>query len=453
MTGTRKLRNQHGQALALAVLLLGAALLAVYAAFNMGQAAATKIRVMHAADNAAYSAADYQARILNYMAYTNRALITNHVTAAQAVTAVGYTEYQYTNTSNLCNLLCWVPFYVGPAINALNQGMQYVKTATGYGAQGIIHGVNAMNLALSLSQQAVWLGAETRMPSVVHEVARANHPDAQVIDASLLLTVAEYLRWTQLYRSESERWRFGRTVQGARDSWTANRGNDGLQWLQRVLMGPGMIKDFRFAKRGGTELSDLKRWEATDTLSLKFKTLRWSGWRPKWKDGERLSLGWGSATSGSGNTNRQADAYGQSGASNSMATEFAWNSQQDVAARYNGIGNFVDLYDGRRKQSLQVIVEVFVDQEAAGTANQSRSRIKAGPTLRSNDQFVGKRIAGQSKAETRFERPEPRQDGSEELASTFNPYWHARLVSQSKSDLLLHDILSGRGLITLTPYY
>lgn len=452
MTGAGKFRSQRGQALALAVVLLGTALLAVYAAFNVGQVASTKMRVMHAADNAAYSAADYQARILNYMAYTNRALITNHVTAAQAVTAVGYTEYQYTNTSNLCNFMCWVPF-VGPAINALNQGMQYMKTGTSYGAQGVIYGVNAMNLALSLSQQAIWIGAEARMPSVVRQVARTNHPDAQVIDASLLRTVAEYLRWTKLYRSESERWRFGRTVQNARDTWTATRNNDGLQWLQRTLMGPNLIKDFRFSKRGGTELSDLERWEATDTLSLKFKTLRWKRLKPRWTDGERLPLGWGSATSGSGNTNRKAEAYGRSGESNSTATDFAWNGQQDVAARYQGIGNFVDLLDKSRNTTLQVIVEVFVDQGAVKTANQIHSRLKAGPALRTEDQFVGKRIASQSKAETRFERPEPRQDGSTELASTFNPYWHARLVSQSTSDLLLHDILSGRSLTTLTPYY
>lgn len=434
--------QQQGQALPLAVLLLGVGLVAVYMAFNVGQVASTKTRVMHASDNAAYSAATYQARVLNYMAYTNRAMITNHVTAAQAVTAAGYLEYQQTGVSNLCDILCNIP-WTAPVMRIINQSVVVTQRFVNIAANAVMTAVNVQNRILAASQQGIWIAAMARMPDIVADVARANHPQAQVVTPLLATTLADYDRMTALYRSRAQRWRFGRTVQNARDNWTANRSRDGLQarWP----------RNFRFSRRGGTELSDLQRWEATDTLSVKFEVWDASDW--EWDDGERPPIGWGSVTSGRGATDRNRNSYGRSLRDNRNATRSAWRNQDRMRVGYEGIGNFVDLTDARRGRTLQVNVEVFVNGNAAQTANQPGNRLVAGPSLRTTDQFVGNRIAASAKAETRFERPTPRADGNTELASTFNPYWYARLVSPTNGNLLTADTASGRLTTTLTPYY
>ena len=436
--------KQRGQALPLAVLLLGAGLVAVYMAFNVGQVASTKTRVMHASDNAAYSAAAYQARVLNYMAYTNRAMITNHVTAAQAVTAAGYLEYQQTSVGNLCRILCVIP-WTAPTMNIINRSVNVSQRIVNTAANAVMVQANVSNTILGVSQQAIWGSAMFRMPAIVTDVATANHPQAQVVTPLLATTLADYATMTQLYRTQAQRWRFGRTVQNARDRWTANRGRDGLQSINPWL------RNFRFSRRGGTELSDLGRLESTDTLSVKFEVWDWSDW--EWDDGERPPLGWGSVTSGNGRANRNRNAYGRSSRDNRNATRSAWRNQVRMRTRYDGIGNFVDLTDRSRRTTLQVNVEVFVTPGAAQTANQGSSRLVAGNSLRTTDQFVGNRIAASAKAETRFERPTPRADGNTELASTFNPYWYARLVSPTNGNLIAADTASGRFTTTLTPYY
>lgn len=440
--------KQRGQALPLAVLLLGVGLLAVYMAFNVGQVASTKTRVMHASDNAAYSAANYQARVMNYMAYTNRAMITNHVTAAQAVTAAGYLDYQSTTLSNICKIACYVP-YVGTAVKAADKILEITQAAVTYASEALMVEVNAQNAILAVSQQAIWATAMAKLPEIVNDVARANHPQAKVMDTLLADTVTDYFAWTEHYSTQSERWRFGRTVQNARDAWTANRSRDTLEDIQHLIPGLGyVIKDFRVSRRGGTELSNLERWESTDTLSVNYAELHdWD-----WDDGERMRIGWGSTTSGKGKKERGKNAYGRSKRDNPKVTKKAWRSQNTFKTPYGGIGSFIDLNDKKRKQTLQVHVEVYVEQKAVNTANQTGNPVVAGQTLRTTDQFVGNRIAASAMAETRFERPTPRKDGSTELASTFNPYWHARLVSPGSGALAAADTLSGRLTTTLTPY-
>ena len=61
--------------------------------FSTGQISADKQRVTNAADAAAYSAALWRARVLNYDAYSNRAMIANEVAIAQTLTLTSETQY------------------------------------------------------------------------------------------------------------------------------------------------------------------------------------------------------------------------------------------------------------------------------------------------------------------------------------------------------------------------
>lgn len=435
---------QRGQALILAVLLLPACLLLLYAAFNVSRIASARSAIAQAADNAAYSGAVHNARALNYMAYLNRAMIVNHVTAAQAVTASSYLGYQEQNTRRLCLAFCAVP-YLGQVVRSVDQLVHGGQQMADRLAPVSLRLVDLMNSGLQASQHAVWLAAAAQLPEVVRSVARANHQQVRVAEIPLQQARLRYLHWIRRYESESERWRFAHAVTGALDDWTVNRGHDGLQWIRHLLPVPLVIRDLRFSRRGGTELTDLRHWESVDTLSLKFKVPRWN---LRWRDGERPPLGWNSREAGQGRHNRLPSAFGRSGADNPLATRFAWSEQQNLYGAYAGMGSYLDLERNHRRKGLSVLVEVNLPASAAGSANQANSRLRAGPSMRMKDGLINQQLAAIAKAEAHFIRPQPRRDGNEELASTFNPYWRARLVSPEPAELRQADLTSGRGTLS-----
>ena len=82
-----------GQALVPALLLLSLCGVAWAALYNLGQVAAARARLTHAADAAVYSAALEQARTLNLLAYINRAQIAHQVAMAHLVTLATWARF------------------------------------------------------------------------------------------------------------------------------------------------------------------------------------------------------------------------------------------------------------------------------------------------------------------------------------------------------------------------
>src|SRR5690606_31629994 len=103
-------RRQRGQALVLALVLVFAGLLGLFFMFSTGQVSASKQRLVNAADAAAYSAALWRARVLNFHAYANRAIVAQEVAVAQAVTLVSWAKYFEQFTGNASTLAAaWPP--------------------------------------------------------------------------------------------------------------------------------------------------------------------------------------------------------------------------------------------------------------------------------------------------------------------------------------------------------
>src|SRR5215218_5215023 len=85
--------SQRGQIAPIAlfgVLIASAVLVLMY---NAGQKVTEKSQVANAADAAAYSGAVWTARHLNFMAYTNRAMVANHVAVGHFVSYVSWVRY------------------------------------------------------------------------------------------------------------------------------------------------------------------------------------------------------------------------------------------------------------------------------------------------------------------------------------------------------------------------
>ena len=81
--------RQRGQALVVALAFAAALVGAMLLVINVGQLINGKHRLLVAADAAAYSAAVWQARSLNYQAYLNRAVIANDAAIIAQRHAVG----------------------------------------------------------------------------------------------------------------------------------------------------------------------------------------------------------------------------------------------------------------------------------------------------------------------------------------------------------------------------
>ncbi|MHB1678877.1 MAG: pilus assembly protein TadG-related protein, partial [Sulfuriferula sp.] len=123
--------KEPGQAALLAVILLPVLLLAALFVFNTGQLTATKLRTQNAADGAAYSAMQLQARQLNFIAYTNRAMVANQVAMGQMVSLVSWSRYAKTlgkNIDHLGTLASWIPG-VGQIIKSITQTIQQISSA------------------------------------------------------------------------------------------------------------------------------------------------------------------------------------------------------------------------------------------------------------------------------------------------------------------------------------
>ncbi|NOY67698.1 MAG: hypothetical protein GXP13_09890, partial [Gammaproteobacteria bacterium] len=109
-----RFNHQKGQALILSVFLVLATAMAAVLMYNTGQTTTEKTRLVNAADAAAYSGAVFVARNLNFIAYTNRAMIANHVAVGHFVSYVSWLRYVKKSIGKLNNYTRFIP-YAGPA--------------------------------------------------------------------------------------------------------------------------------------------------------------------------------------------------------------------------------------------------------------------------------------------------------------------------------------------------
>lgn len=101
--------KQSGQALPLGIAFLMSTVLLALVLFNTGQSASERARLMNTADAAAYSGLIWQARALNFQAYTNRAMVANQVSIGQLVSLTSWTQYAYHVARNIDEIGTYFP--------------------------------------------------------------------------------------------------------------------------------------------------------------------------------------------------------------------------------------------------------------------------------------------------------------------------------------------------------
>src|SRR5690606_20488002 len=146
---------------------------------NAGQLVNDKMRLTNAADAAAFSAAQWQARALNYQSYLNRAIVANEVAIAQLVSLRSWSAYVDRVTTNIDQITTFVPYLNAP-MRALERGWDAVDAALTHTLPGIEWYLSQTSNAMA-ALQAVAHQQGTLAPAAhVDDVLRASEPRARV---------------------------------------------------------------------------------------------------------------------------------------------------------------------------------------------------------------------------------------------------------------------------------
>jgi hypothetical protein len=421
-------RGQRGQALVLGLFVLFLGTISLFFLFSTGQVSADKQRVTNTADAAAYSGALWRARVLNYDAYSNRAMIANEVAIAQTLTLASETQYlknfaacfarEAGDGGELCqallpNITQIIPYFVA-ALEYAYIALQYVDQGLVYTVEGeITYRSSIVNRILSTSQLPMHASANfLALDNIVDQVVSAN-------DANFRATVLPdtFEQFTRRYNGE-QRTRLANIARRQLDPYSKDR-RFNLTIIPDICVA-GLI----YRKRGGTVLStSMDRWEAADDLSE---------WRYHLGKGFRCvkdeyPMAWGDRQAeGESNPDPTGvrdnpDAFGNARASAFTVDEYVGIQPfQDL--------NYTALDDGDpavRNPRRGVAVVVSLPAENLRTANTLNVGVGR---LRMPERLERNRITSVGAAEVYFKRPVPRADGRVELPSLFNPYWQARLV-------------------------
>lgn len=455
-----RLHSARGQALPIGLALIMMGALATLVLFNTGKLATEKSNVANTADAAVYSGLVWQARTLNFQAYTNRAMVANQVSIAQLVSIGSWTNYGRISARNLDYAIGWIPVvkpFTQAAVNIMTQVENIVQSAV----KVAIPIINAINDVLSIAQESVYNASYVVTPEVVSSIVKSNDPRYR---ASSTYAIAAQARNAAAWEGLSQRYsgstdeieRKVNIIEQSRDRFSSDRGWDQMKPLPaRVYVTP--IDRFQIIKEGGTRLvreGDSWEWRGKDTLSVHWD--HFSCWRCKWRS-EELPMGWGQNYAYSDSECPGGDCSGWM-RSNGRGEQLADLEGESLGDIYSGVKSYrslKDLSEASRDVRVTLHVEVEVGNGDVRTAEKIRHLGSASPPdgklasglepglFYTDDFYADDDMASISSAEVFFERPVLEAGdrlqvagigGVNEYANLFNPYWDVRLIEVSEKE-------------------
>jgi hypothetical protein len=455
---SRILARQQGQALIFGLFVLAGGLIALLFLFNTGQLTAEKTKLVNTADAVAYSAGVMHARALNFDAYTNRALMANEIMIAQAVSMASWTAYvsnhsQSARTLMNCRnqyavpvgllLVTYVPacYALGLPPGAAAVGMlnQYVPSA----AQVVVTAGEVAKEALQAAQVNMAADLYLARKSLMREVADANYVDDGAVQVDNIPLTDDFgllgANFITRYADNDRARLKDATVKAANlDQFVQQRSWTSANGMPCIL---GNKAEFR--RRGGTELIGFDEWRAMDTASLHTWTFSIHLFSTSC-DEDETPLGAGSQ--GAGNSRNGSDnGFGDSKFDNPVASAYASSNDWN----YSGLPKFYDLRQSALQATegspplLRFAIRLTRAKDQAKTS-EGRSNVKpSGRLAKFDSNLASDVLAAVSTSEVFFRRPVPRDDGKNELASLFNPFWQVHLVSTSTADIAKAIALGG----------
>ena len=461
--------------------------------FNTGQLSAEKTKLVNTADAVAYSAAVMHARALNFDAYNNRALVANEVLVAQMVSLSSWSQYADTHAQNLISVFpeCANPYSAAVAalinydplyglscyatVTYASTEISYIAGLVPTIAQGIVQAIEWNKTAIRAAEN--WVHAPTvfekARSDVMNEVAQRNYagdgavtvvPAGASPSASSLAMTDNWSSFTQQY-SGDDRVRFAEVAKLAAysDKFVEQRSWDSTAFLPNLPEWKCALRGQKNSvkRRGGTELVGLDEWKAEDTESF------WQGhnagrfWQIRCNEDEN-PIAWGEQKANQpGGAQSEAGLYlGGSPGTNPLASSNAssaeWNDYTGLPSFYDLSTNMLSDPDPRLKFAV-IVVRNSADAKTSGAA----SPIGASEHLNNfSNSFAQSKMSAMATAEAYFERPytdptdptkgafnqyaeKNNNPNKRELGSLFNPYWQARLVPNSATDIAAQQALLG----------
>lgn len=417
--------RQRGQALPLGIFLTLMAAAVMFYMVNTGQQVQERIRLTNTADAVAYSAGVLEARVLNFDAYTNRAMVANQVAIAQMVSLVSWTYYARQLADTAEKISMWFP-PVYAVVAKIAAGIEAVRDATMWAAVGVIAQHDSAVRLMEWSQTAIHAAFLVARSNLVDEVAKANDP---TVSAQTIANPIEFANFTKRYAGE-ERGRIRDVTIASRDDFTRQR-----NWTEGVSVAGLLTVELR--RRGGTDLIGFDEWRGMDTVSLHTEWRCPTLTNPGRICRNELPLGWGAAEVDSGDGDGGTGFHGGSYRINRIASRFADRAMAEISTAYHGLPAFRELDEdvlGEEDPRTGYAVVVSKPKSALRTTGQAAQPKTGGRLALYDDAEAANKMAQMARVEVYFERPQRRSDGQDEIGSLFNPYWQVRLAPTTTAD-------------------
>ena len=412
-----------------------------------------KARALSLADASAKSVATWYAQILNYDAYTNRAIAANEIIIAQSVTMAAWTDYVKHLATNIESVAQLLPA-VQPIATWIQEASVVAHESASMAAQLEVPLRSSYTRALQASQQIMHASATPfAAQALVNEVVWTGDRRffAQIIPSS---NISSFTGFSRQY-SGAERADLAMLVRSSQDSFSHSRGYDQRLYLMPTVTCIPNSVDRSFSKlirRGMTWLSDdMEEIQSADTLSI--HTWRRRGrWNPVCRSlGESIPLGWGAAEAAL-DQNSLSNGAGDQGAepaflrANSRALSLAKSSKNQFAG-YLGLSSHRELSDLSQHARSNASVRVPVLVRLPATKVPKITAHQKGQALGSQG-VVGNALWSLAVAETFFHRPAVTMPNSadREFGNLFAPFWSSRLVSPSAADRAVAMAMSEKGI-------
>lgn len=148
-------KSEDGQALVLGAIFGLVLMLCVLGTLNLGRALYDKVQLQAAADEAAYSQAAVEARVLNYTAYTNRAMVVHYASIMAATSYLSWVHFMYGGFKPLLKVLEGIPF-VQAVASAVDQLLKGLVALLDTAVAALVPLLSALNLVLWAVQEGAW---------------------------------------------------------------------------------------------------------------------------------------------------------------------------------------------------------------------------------------------------------------------------------------------------------
>lgn len=404
-----------------------------------------KARSLSLADASAKSVATWYAQILNYDAYSNRAIAANEIMMAQAVTLVAWTQYVQTLATNIGTVASVVP-PLRPVAGWIQETAALSHQMANAGAMAEVPMRSAYTRALQSSQQMMHASATPfGAQALVNEViwTADSRFFGRIIPSS---DISAFSKFSKSYTG-SDRKELAHLVGRSQDSFSQRRASDQRLYLMPTTGCIPTSVDRAFGKlirRGGTWLTnDYRDIEAADTLSIHTwrRRSRWN--RTCGGIGESIPLGWGAADASPASSGIREDPVGLG------ANGGAFSNAKSRLVRipgYLGLSASRELSDAftQARQTASVRVPVLIRLPVEKVS-------KVTGTHRNGDS-EGMALDGQiwslAVGETYFLRPVDTlsDPATREFANLFSPFWASRLVAPTAQDRALALAMAQSGV-------